>query len=150
MHDLRRHALILAVAGAFILSQSTQSPTAEAGESGPTDAYSAGAYVYCSSAPDQPAVYFSDFFVTKAGGSTTTAHNAAQLGPDVMKMQNDFLAYLKQKYAYKSNSNYPTGCPSFGAGAAGLSLAQASKKNLKSQYTQAQKKIVETGWKYAH
>lgn len=79
----------------------------------------------------------------------TTSHNVTQSGPDpVIKMQNNFLAYLKQKYAFKSNSNYPTGCPSFGAGAAGLSLAQSSKKNLQSQYKEAKKKIVETGWKY--
>jgi hypothetical protein len=151
MHDLRHHALIVAVAGAFVLSPLAQPPTAQAGESTPYSAYSAGVYIYCSSAPDQGVVYFSSFFVAKASGSTTNAHNAAPSGPDPsIKMQNDFFDYLKHKYSFKSNSNYPTGCPSFGAGATGLSLAQASKKNLISQYTQAGKKIVETGWKYSH
>jgi hypothetical protein len=149
MHDLQRHVLIVAVAGVFVLSQSTQSPTAQAGESGGTGSALGPAYFYCSSEPGQPVVYFTDFFVAESGRSTTTAHNQNQSVPEpVIKMQNDFLAFLKRKYAFKSNSNYPTGCPSFGNGAAGLSLAQASKKSLESRYAQAKNKIVETGWKY--
>lgn len=65
MCDLRRHLLIMALAGAFV---ATQSATAEAGESGTTGSYSAGAYIYCSSDPDQPVVFFSDFLSrTRAG-----------------------------------------------------------------------------------
>jgi len=144
MHDLQRHALIVVVASAFVLSQSTQSP---AGES---TGLTGRAYFYCSSEPSGPVVYFSDFFVTDSGARVTTQHNAPPGQDPSIKIQDEFFAYLKHKYSFKSNSNYPTGCPSFGGGASGLTLAKDSKKNLISQYTQAGKKIVETGWKYAH
>lgn len=142
MHNLWRRIPIAAAAVALVMSQSTQSTEAQMG-------HSRGAYFYCSSDPDQPVVYFTHFFVADPGTSVRTVENDQRPGYDpVPKMQNDFLTFLKHKYSLKSNSNYPTGCPSFGPDAAGLSLAQASKKSLESQYKQAGKKIVETDWKY--
>jgi hypothetical protein len=59
------------------------------------------------------------------------------------KTRGAFYAFLKQKYSYKSNANTPTNC-TFGV----ESAVRAAKDRFQAQYKQANKQIVETGWKY--
>jgi len=106
------------------------------------------AYMYCSSQHGDPTVYFTEIFTADPGTGVVLNHDLTRKGPDnLVTIGNNFLAFLKQKYSFKSNGPYPVGCPSFGPGARGLQLAQDSKAQLQAQDRQAKSQIVETGWK---
>jgi hypothetical protein len=90
---------------------------------------------YCASDTNKPPIYFSDIFATNiplSGGVTTT------------NIGNAFNQYLKEKYAYKTFSNFPVGCPVFRS----TSDAEASKQALEAQWKRANTQIIETGWKW--
>ncbi len=102
--------------------------------------------MYCSSDGDPKAVYFSEIF--QAAIPPDPPHSTG--GPSVAfmyKVGASFITFLKGKYSFTSNSNYPSQCPRFGGGAAGLSAAQSSKQQLETQYKQQKMQVVETGWK---
>ena len=88
---------------------------------------------YCASDPSGPVVYFSGIFDVKRTG----------YGFDTNPLSNAFGDFLKAMYDYKTNSNYPAGCPIGDT----LSQAEASKQQLESQVRQAGNQIVEVDWK---
>lgn len=92
-------------------------------------------YVFCLSDPTAPTIYFSEVFVGKA--DPTLQHGVSFRG-----IGNNFLAFLQQKYAFKSSAN-SVGRSSTSAQAPG------SKQQLEDQYKKANKQIGETGWKSA-
>jgi hypothetical protein len=102
---------------------------------------STGLYLFCSSEPDGPIVYFSDFFVADPDPG----------GPRGVSFRNvsaAYFAFLKQKYAFNSGSNYPTGCLNATRTDAGMRYAQTHKQQMEDQYRKTGKQIVETGWRY--
>jgi hypothetical protein len=96
-------------------------------------------YVYCLSDRSAPVIYFSEVFVGKADPPSSGMRQVS-----FRNIAKDFLAFLQQKYSYKSDSTYPTTC----VGRASESAeAPGSKQKLEDSYKQANKQIVETGWK---
>ncbi len=87
---------------------------------------------WCMSEPGGPVVYFSQAF--NAGVSATS-----------QTISNEFLEYLKGRYAYSNNSNYPTSC----AAALSLSQAEASRRDWESKTQQQGRQFVEVEWSYA-
>lgn len=106
-----------------------QSPNAALNES----------YVYCLSDRSAPVIYFSEVFVGKADPPSS---GMRQVG--YRNIAKGFLEFLQQKYSYKSDSSYPTTCVGRSSGSP---QAPGSKQQLEDQYKQANKQIVETGWK---
>jgi len=102
---------------------------------------SGGLYLFCFSDPDGPVIYFSDFFLAQPDPS-------GQRGVSFRNVQNAYLDFLKQKYAFKSGSNYPTQCSNAVNSEAGLRYAQGKKQKMEDDYRQAKKQVAETGWKY--
>jgi len=100
----------------------------------PAESPSGLALGYCSSNSVEPPIYVSDIFGT----------NISVQGGDTSQIGNDYYQYLKQKYAYKSTSNYPVGCPIFRS----RSSAEASKQKLETQWKQTHQQVIETGWKW--
>jgi hypothetical protein len=90
---------------------------------------------YCFSDVGAETVYFGPTVETKLNPSVAN---------DAYPMQREFHAYLKARYGYTSNSNYPVTC-TFHASAA---LAEANRNNLRSQMVQQHKTMVEVDWKY--
>jgi len=90
---------------------------------------------YCVSDIGGPAVYFSQAFDTglKAGPRN-------DMGP----IAQEFLQYLKGRFGYTSNSNYPVSCAE-GASPAGIG---ADRARLEGQVRQQQKQAVEVDWKF--
>ena len=101
-----------------------------------------GLYVFCSSDPDGATIYFSDIFIANPDPSTSRMR-----GVSFTKTRTAFVDYLKQKYGFKSASNYPAGCLNAVNSAQGLAYAKDHKQKMEDQYRQAKKQIVETGWK---
>ncbi len=61
---------------------------------------------------------------------------------DPSAIKSAFLAFLQKKYGFKSDSNHPVECV--------LEHAQTYKQQqMENQTKQANKQIVETGWKNA-
>jgi hypothetical protein len=102
-------------------------------------------YVYCISGATGPAVYFSDIFAAVPTSPTAGPHSGRNGFPE---FSGPFLAFLQKKYGYKEDSNSPTACRAvFSPNAAGLHAAQTTKQAAQDLDKQANKQIVETGWK---
>lgn len=90
-------------------------------------------YVFCVSDPSAPTIYFSEVF---AGSADPTK----QVGVSFQAIGNNFLAFLKHKYSFKSSAS----C----AGRMSTSpQALGSKQQTEDQFRKANKQIVETRWK---
>lgn len=115
--DLRRPVLLIVLVGAgaaaTALAQGT--PTASA---------------YCFSDVAAATVYFSPTVETKLNPAVRN---------DPYPMGREFHAYLKARYGYTSNSNFPVTC-GFQTSAA---LAEANRTNLRSQMVSQHKELVE-------
>ncbi len=118
-----------------------QAASASAAPASASPTASGGLYLYCFSDTDAPVIYFSDFFLADPDPS-------GQRGVSFHSVQNAYVAFLKEKYAFKSGSNYPASCSNALNNAAGMSYAQGKKQRMEDQYKQAKKQIVETGWKF--
>src|SRR5262249_29730971 len=90
---------------------------------------------YCASSAGQSAVYMSEIFNTGI---------SVDLAPDSTPIQNEYNEYLKGRFDFKSNANYPVACPIFN----NMSLAQSSKRNYEMQMRQGNNQIVEVEWNY--
>ena len=102
-------------------------------------------YVYCFSGANGPAVYFSDIFAAVPTSPTFGPHAGRNGFPE---FSGPFLAFLQKKYGYKEDSSSPTTCRAiFNPNPAGLHAAQATKQAAQDLDKQANKEIVETGWK---
>ncbi len=102
-------------------------------------------YVYCISGATGPAVYFSDIFAAVPTSPTFGPHAGRNGFPE---FSGPFVAFLQQKYGYKENSSSPTICRAiFSPNPAGLHAAQTTKQAAEDLDKQANKQIVETGWK---
>ena len=116
----------------------------------PAQAASAtGTYMYCASDIGTSPVYFSDFFAVQLPAAPQ--HRIAPNDPVqqlFQKVDADFLAFIRKKYNYKTNSNYPTGCPNFGSGSGALVQAQESRQKLEDQAKASKEQVIETGWTY--
>jgi hypothetical protein len=123
----------------FLLASMTAASTAAASQT-PS---ATGLYLFCSSDPDGPVIYFSDIFIADPDPSTS-----GMRGVSFRTTAHAFLVFLQQKYSFKSGSNYPTGCANAVNSPTGLSYAQTHKQQMEDQYKQGKKQIVETGWKY--
>src|SRR5882672_8271337 len=86
---------------------------------------------YCASDLNEPVIYVSAFFDAYVTSKFST-----------QPLDSAFNDFLKAMYDYRTNSNYPTGCPLFQS----LSQAEASKRQLETQGRQANKQIVYVDW----
>jgi hypothetical protein len=96
-------------------------------------------YVYCLSDRSAQVIYFSEVFIGKADPPSSGMRQVS-----FRNIAKDFLVFLQQKYSYKSESTFPTTCVGRTSGSA---EAPGSKQKLEDSYKQANKQIVETGWK---
>lgn len=102
-------------------------------------------YVYCFSGSSGPIVYFSDIFAA-VPTSTTVGPHAGQNG--FPEFSGPFLAFLQNKYGYKSDSNSPPRCRAiYNPNPAGFHVAQATRQAAQDLAKQANQQVVETGWK---
>jgi len=102
-------------------------------------------YVYCLSGSTGTSVYFSEIFTAVPTSPTTGPHSGRNGFPE---FSGPFLSFLQNKYGYKNDSNSPVMCRAiYNVNAAGLSAAQATKKAAEDLAKQANKQVVETGWK---
>jgi hypothetical protein len=102
-------------------------------------------YVYCMSGATGPAVYFSEIFAAVPTSPTAGPHAGRNGFPE---FSGPFLAFLQKKYGYKENTSSPTTCRAiYNPIPAGLHAAQATKQAAQDLDKQANKQIVETGWK---
>lgn len=102
-------------------------------------------YVYCISGATGPAVYFSDIFAAVPTSPTFGPHSGRNGFPE---FSGPFLAFLQKKYGYREDSNSPTTCRAvFNPNPAGLHAAQTTKQAAEDLDKQANKQVVETGWK---
>jgi len=92
-------------------------------------------YVLCASETSSSIVYFTPLF---------TARFNPLVALDTQPMANEFNEYLKGRYDYKTNSNYPGGCPLFETQA----LASSAKQKMESEVRQRNGQIVEAPWNY--
>jgi hypothetical protein len=116
-------------------SEAQQAPTAAANQR----------YVYCLSGSTGPAVYLSEIFTAVPTSPTSGPHSGRNGFPE---FSGPFLAFLQNKYGYKNDSSSPVMCRAiYNVNPAGLSAAQATKKAAEDMAKQANKQVVETGWK---
>jgi hypothetical protein len=102
-------------------------------------------YVYCISGATGPSIYFSEIFAAVPTSPTTGPHSGRNGFPE---FSGPFLAFLQKKYGYKENSSSPITCRAFySPNPAGLHAAQTTKQAAEDLDKQANKQIVETGWK---
>jgi hypothetical protein len=102
-------------------------------------------YVYCMSGATGPAVYFSDIFAAVPTSPTFGPHSGRNGFPE---FSGPYLAFLQKKYGYKESSSSPTTCRAvYNPNPAGLHAAQATKQAAEDLDKQANKQVVETGWK---
>lgn len=118
----------------FLVAASTQALHAQ------TTAPAAGEmYVYCLSDRSAPTIYFSDVFTGKADPPSRGMREVS-----FRNIAKDFLVFLQKKYSYKSDASYSTTCVGRTSGSAD---APGSKQKVEDPFKQANKQIVETGWK---
>jgi hypothetical protein len=129
-------ALIVSMAATLhAQTQATAPPTAAANEH----------YVYCLSGSSGPVVYLSDIFAAVPTSPTTGPHAGRNGFPE---FSGPFLAFLQNKYGYKNDSSSPVMCRAiYNVNPAGLHAAQATKQAAEDLAKQANKQVVETGWK---
>jgi hypothetical protein len=120
-------SVCLAAASAQALH--AQTPTPAAGEM----------YVYCLSDRAEQVIYFSDVFTGKADPPARGMRKVS-----FRNIAKDFLVFLQKKYSYKSDASYPTTCVGRTSGSAD---APGSKQKVEDPFKQANKQIIETGWK---
>jgi hypothetical protein len=102
-------------------------------------------YVYCISGATGPAVYFSEIFAAVPTSPTAGPHSGRNGFPEFSR---PFLAFLQQKYGYREDSNSPATCHAlYNPNPAGLHAAQATRQAAEDLDKQANKQVVETGWK---
>ncbi len=130
-------ALIISMASTLdAQTQAAAPPTAAANE----------CYVYCLSGSTGPAVYLSEIFTAVPTSPTSGPHSGRNGFPE---FSGPFLSFLQNKYGYKNDSSSPVMCRAiYNVNPAGLSAAQATKKAAEDLAKQANKQVVETGWKY--
>jgi hypothetical protein len=132
-------AEVVHVQWTFTPGQAAYASAASPASASPTG--SGGLYLYCFSDTDAPIIYFSDFFLAEPDPS-------GKRGVSFHSVQNAYVTFLKEKYAFNSGSNYPASCSNALNNSAGISYAQGKKQRMEDQYKQAKKQIVETGWKF--
>src|SRR5215510_8106896 len=64
----------------------------------------AGLLAYCAVSPDQPDIYITQIFNTGLDPAVSQDSNP---------IQNEYNEYLKGRFEFKSNSNFPVACPLF-------------------------------------
>jgi hypothetical protein len=102
-------------------------------------------YVYCFSGSSGPVVYFSDIFAAVPTSATVGPHAGRNGFPE---FSGPFLAFLQNKYGYKSDSSSPPVCRAiYNPNPAGLHAAQATRQAAEDLAKQNKAQIVETGWK---
>jgi hypothetical protein len=102
-------------------------------------------YVYCISGATGPVVYYSDIFAAVPTSPTAGPHSGRNGFPE---FSGPFLTFLQNKYDYKSDPNSPTTCRAiYNPNPGGLHAAQATKQAAQDLDKQANKQVVETGWK---
>jgi len=102
-------------------------------------------YVYCFSGVTGPVVYFSDIFAAVPTSPTVGPHAGRNGFPE---FSGPFLAFLQNKYGYKSDPSSPITCRAmYNPIPAGLQAAQATRQAAQDLNRQANKQIVETGWR---
>src|SRR5262249_42039883 len=72
------------------------------------------------------------------------AGSTVYLTRDTNSIQNEYNEYLKGRFDFISNSNFPVGCPFFD----NMSQAQSAKQSYEMQMRQGNKHIVEVDWAY--
>ena len=120
----------------FLVAASTKALDAQTQTAAPS---STEMYVYCLSDRSAQVIYFSEVFIGKADPPSSGMRQVS-----FRNIAKDFLVFLQQKYSFKSDSTYPTTCVGRTSGSA---EAPGSKQKLEDSYKQANKQIVETGWK---
>ncbi len=94
-----------------------------------------GAGGYCFSDPSEPVVYFSAIFDTKL--NPRVGNNAGPIG-------REFHAYIKARFGFTTNSNYPVSCGFHDSPGA----AEANRAVAESRVREQKGKVVELDWKY--
>jgi hypothetical protein len=87
----------------------------------------------CFSDPGAPVVYFSPAFDTRMNPNVTNSAST---------MVREFHAYLKARYGFTSNSNYPVSC----GYSASVAVAQASRVELEGRMRREDRKVVDVDW----
>src|SRR5262245_30088916 len=82
-----------------------------------------GQLAFCAVSPDQPDIYITQIFNTGLDPASSQDSNP---------IQNEYNEYLKGRFAFKSNSNFPVACPLFVT----MSQAQSSRQNYEMQVRQ--------------
>jgi hypothetical protein len=95
----------------------------------------ATAGVYCFSDPGGPVVYFST--------ATDSKMNPA-VSNDGYPAGREFYSYLKARYGFITNSNYPVTCTF----AASTAVSEANRGVMEGNMRQQQKQVVEADWTY--
>ena len=90
---------------------------------------------YCYSTPDQATIYFTQVFDL---GSDLNITN------DPYSIQNEYSEYLKGRFDFKANANYPVACQML----ANMSQAQSMRRDYETQMRQEHKQIVQVEWTY--
>lgn len=80
-------------------------------------------------------VYFSAVFDTKLNPSVTN---------DAFPIVREFHAYLKARYGFTTNSNYPVSCGVSNS----VAVAEAGRGRTEDRMRQEQRKVVEVDWTY--
>lgn len=90
---------------------------------------------YCFSDALEPVVYFSAVFDTKLNPNVTN---------DAFPIVREFHAYLKARYGFTTNSNYPISCGVSNS----VAMAEADRGRTEDRMRREQRKVVEVDWKY--
>ena len=90
---------------------------------------------YCMADTSNSVVYFSDVYDTGLNPGARVPSNI---------MGREFGEYLKGRYNFSAPGNFASGCPVFGRPAD----AETSKRDFIARAQQANKQVVETGWKF--
>jgi hypothetical protein len=90
---------------------------------------------FCFSDAAAPVVYFSAAFDTKLNPN---------VGNNAHPISREFYAYLKARYGFSSNSNYPMSCGFYSS----TVLAEAGRAEIEGRMRREERKVVEVDWKY--
>jgi hypothetical protein len=90
---------------------------------------------YCMTDSNNTVVYFSDVYDTKLRRPSRVGTNA---------IAREFVEYLKGRYDFNAQGNFPSACPIRNSSAD----SESSKREFMERARQANKQIVETGWKF--
>lgn len=118
----------------FLVAASTHALEAQTAAPSSTEMF-----VFCLSDRSAQVIYFSDVFTGKADPPSRGMREVS-----FRNIAKDFLVFLQKKYSYKSDASYPTTCVGRTSASAD---APGSKQKVEDPFKQANKQIVETGWK---